>query len=322
MAAKKRPQKASPKAATTTKAATPATPTKTGNKALAYASAIFCVVCGGLTLALRALRLARSAARSEPLPDRLRQSDAVGRRRRHVPCASTSSCGARQCDRVVIDDWLPAAEVDALLRIANAGMAAAGADASSGGPTIFDINSGFVMAPGARLENLYQGRRASPPLFDHADYALYRSVIRRLKGEVEVAFSRERPLFFTAPTFITRLSGMNTSWQPAEAHDVYFQPHVDRDNTAHYEYSGLLYLSDYGVDFAGGLFSFDDGLEIEPKRGRVSMFGSGPENEHAVAPVVGGARFTLSFWFTCDENYRFADFLDGKAHARFGEGEL
>ena len=40
---------------------------------------------------------------------------------------------------------------------------------------------------------------------------------------------------------------------PAEGvHDEYWHPHVDGENTQHYHYSGLLYMSSYNVDFTGG----------------------------------------------------------------------
>ena len=102
-------------------------------------------------------------------------------------------------------------------------------------------------------------------------------------------------------------------------HHRYYHWHVDRDNTPHYEFSGLLYLSDFGDEFDGGLFSFEDGSSVEPRRGRLSMFGSGAENRHRVAKVTGGRRLTLSFWFACDPDYEFKDFLDGKMRVRFGE---
>lgn len=37
-------------------------------------------------------------------------------------------------------------------------------------------------------------------------------------------------------------------------HDEYWHPHVDRNNTPHYHYSGLLYMSTYKEDFDGGDF--------------------------------------------------------------------
>ena len=212
-------------------------------------------VCAVAAVGLRTARLARP----ESLPQRLTRTMRVRHARRAVPCATTSVCGERPCDRVVIDDWLPPAEIDALRDIARRGAAAADAAAASGGPTIVDINSGFVMAPGARLVNLYQSKRKP---FGGEDYELYRSVIRRLKAEVEAAFPRASALYFTAPTFLTRLSGENATWEASEPHDEYYQWHVDRDNTPHYEFSGLLYLSDYDEDFEGGLFTYDDGSAV------------------------------------------------------------
>lgn len=250
------------------------------------------------------------------MPQRLTRTMRVRHARRAVPCATTSVCGARPCDRVVIDDWLPPAEIDALRDIAARGAAAADAAAAAGGPTIVDINSGFVMAPGARLVNLYQAKSKRKP-FGGEDYELYRSVIRRLKAEVEAAFPRASALYFTAPTFLTRLSGENATWEASEPHDEYYQWHVDRENTPHYEFSGLLYLSDYDEDFEGGLFTYEDGSAVEPRRGRLNMFASGAENKHRVERVTAGQRLTLSFWFACDPAYEFRDFLDGQAHARY-----
>ena len=183
-------------------------------------------VCAVAAVALRSARLARPEPRApEPMPQRLTRTMRVRHARRAVPCATTSVCGARPCDRVVIDDWLPPAEIDALRDIARRGAAAADAAAAAGGPTIIDINSGFVMAPGARLVNLYQAKSKRKP-FGGEDYELYRSVIRRLKAEVEAAFPRASALYFTAPTFLTRLSGENATWEASEPHDEYYQRHA------------------------------------------------------------------------------------------------
>ena len=35
-------------------------------------------------------------------------------------------------------------------------------------------------------------------------------------------------------------------------HDEYWHTHIDRNNTPHYHYSGLLYMSTYEKDFTGG----------------------------------------------------------------------
>ena len=209
--------------------------------------------------------------------------------------------------------------VDSLRGIAEKGMA--DDSATIGGPTIFDANSGYVMALGAKLRNIYAENK-KPLTAD--DFELYRFVIRRLKNRVEEAFGLS--LYFTAPTFISRLSGLNASWAPNSEHDEYWHPHVDRDNTPHYEYSGLLYLSDFGSDFHGGTFDFfktdkdnTTALTIEPRRGRLLLFASTHENRHRVTKVRGGIRYALSFWFTCDPAFEFTDFLDGNAHLRFRE---
>jgi len=256
----------------------------------------------------------------------------ASRRRWPVACTADDGSGCRAdrpCDRVVRDDFVDAATVDALLSIAARGMGArSGAEeeatstAAAGGPTIFDANSGYVMAPGAKLANVY-GDDRDGDLFAPGDFALYRGVIRALKAEVEEVFGL--PLYFTAPTFVARLSGLNTSWQPTAPHDEYWHVHVDRDNTAHYEYSGLLYLSTFGVDFDGGVFEFVEDrandaavLRVEPRRGRLVLFASTSENAHRVRRVVAGVRHALSFWFTCDPLKEFPDFLDGKMHLRYG----
>ena len=103
---------------------------------------------------------------------------------------------------------------------------------------------------------------------------------------------------------------------------------MDKNTTPHYDYSGLLYISEYGVDFEGGLLTFFDAETesvpeqiVEPKPGRVAMFTSGAENPHLVDRVTKGDRFVLAFWFTCDLRRQFAPFLDGKAHVRFGQSK-
>lgn len=95
---------------------------------------------------------------------------------------------------------------------------------------------------------------------------------------------------------------------------------MDKENTKHYDYSGLLYLSDFSEDFTGGLFSFiDESTEtvVEPARGRLMMFTAGSENLHVVRKVETGARYVLSLWFSCDERKQFHNFLDGEMHKHF-----
>ena len=182
-------------------------------------------------------------------------------RRWTVPCSSQyaeDAGGLRrgchpegECKRVVQDGFVNAQEVAQLRAIAAKGMAGR---PSLGGPTIMDINTGYVRDDQG-VVNLFDEKQ--PPRFEQADFTLYKAVIERIRQRVMAEFGTSE-LFFTAPTFITRLVG-NASWAPAGIHDEYWHPHVDKNNTGHYDYSGLLYLADHKEDFTGGLFAYLDG---------------------------------------------------------------
>ncbi|TMW57606.1 hypothetical protein Poli38472_003531 [Pythium oligandrum] len=222
----------------------------------------------------------------------------------------------KQCGRALRDQFVTPEEVVQLREIAEVGMANR---SCLGGPTIMDINTGFVK-DGDGLVNIYQSHpKAAPiPRFTAEQFDLYRRTIEKIRLALIEEFQLEH-LYFTAPTFITRIVG-NASWEPTEIHDEYWHPHVDKDNTRHYDYSGLLYLSDYGLDFTGGLFAFIDKKSeqvVEPARGRLMMFTSSKENLHQVRRVETGTRYVMSMWFTCDERRRFKNFLDGKMHVHF-----
>lgn len=164
------------------------------------------------------------------------------------------------------------------------------------------------------------------PTFTQPQLEQYKSAMDRVRKAVAREFGLER-LWFTAPTFITRSVGTE-SWAPKEIHDEYWHPHVDKQNTAHYDYSGLVYLKTHGDDFTGGLFSFldrdDNGtlhsLTVAPRAGRLVSFSSGAENLHQGQRVHTGARYVLSLWFTCDPAREFTSFLDGKVHKTFSTG--
>jgi predicted 2-oxoglutarate/Fe(II)-dependent dioxygenase YbiX len=224
-------------------------------------------------------------------------------------------CITDKCLRRVTDGLFTSKDIDRLHEIVEKGMSQRSA---LGGPTILDINTGYIRDT-MGLENLFS---RSEEIYTQEDFTHYGSIIRRLKDSVMETFSVS-DLYFTAPTFITRLDG-NSSWNPEGDHDEYWHPHVDRSNTPHYHYSGLLYMSTYGEDFTGGALHFLNGDDmsvvdqtVEPKAGRVVIFTSGQENPHFVDRVTSGQRYVLAFWFTCDPNRKFEIFLDGKAHINF-----
>eukprot|EP00939_MAST-03C_sp_MAST-3C-sp1_P001947 g1947.t1 len=204
------------------------------------------------------------------------ESDANGGQTWNIPCHADSyrpetkegeekgrGCyPASTCLRVMIDDFADVAEVERLRDIAFEGMrfSANPTKATRGGPTIMDINSGFVRDPYG-IRNMYEETTSSDrPAFTSEDFALYERIVERVRAQVKESFGIDR-LYFTAPTFVTREVGsLENNWTPRSVHDEYYHAHVDKNNTEHYHYSGLLYLADYEEDFTGGMFAFLDGF--------------------------------------------------------------
>lgn len=242
---------------------------------------------------------------------------AEGGIRRSVPCAEgeydsvddkkgdLGSCRPRRCGRKVVDGFVGDEEIKLLRDIAAAGMQSS--DDVEAGPVIMDPNSKVVM-------DSKHGLRRVKARFDASQIAVYRGLMRRIEDAIKAEFGAERA-HHTVPTFLTRIRG-NPSWEPKNMHDEYYHPHVDKANTPHYVYSGLLYLSDFSRDFEGGQFRFldpDGNRTVLPKRGRLSLFTSGRENEHMLERVTGGERLTLSFWFTCDPELATDKYLGQRA---------
>lgn len=242
-------------------------------------------------------------------------------------------CRTDACGRRVVDGLFSDSDIHILHGIVSKGMRHRN---NSGGPTILDINTGYIRDTNG-LDNLFLKKI---DVFSDDDFAHYGRIISKLKQTVADTFKISQ-LYFTAPTFITRLDG-DIPWNPQEMHDEYWHPHADHNNTAHYHYSGLLYMSTYGEHFTGGRFKFIDSnfelfstqpadgslslatpteqdvqLEVQPRTGRAVIFTAGHENTHLVERLQSGQRFVLSFWFTCDPKREFEIFLDGKAHTTF-----
>ena len=218
------------------------------------------------------------------------------------------------------------------------------------GPTIADINSGLLRDSNG-VQRLYHGE--DRVYFSLKEYKLYGEIFLRARDQIAAQWGLDNNnLYFSAPTFVTRILG-NSTFSPREIHDQYWWPHSDKENTPHYDYSGLLYLSDYGIDFTGGLFSFlspknetkdvdeirsmlENGptsgkgvkdlwreeLIVEPAAGRFVAFTSGLDSIHRVGKVKSGERYVLSMWFTCNEKKQFKTFLDGKEHREFEDFNL
>ena len=214
------------------------------------------------------------------------------------PCYCTpGSPSLRHAER----DFLTPSQVNFLLGVAEKGMKAV--SPSINGPTIMDPDLGLVLGPGAKQIALEDG------LFTEDDIAQYTAIMQKTH-EIVAKIHGIAPelIFHTAPTFIARLSGRGKPGQALHVHDEYFHLHADKNNTEHYDLSALVYLSDYGADFEGGVFEFHDPNDmitpLYPQRGMFITFRSGPENAHRVTRVTKGVRFAFSTWWTCDKTKR------------------
>eukprot|EP00501_MAST-03F_sp_TOSAG23-6_P002144 GSMAST32.ASY1.ANO1.2242.1 assembled CDS len=209
------------------------------------------------------------------------------------------------CARVVVENFVTSDEQDGLLSIIQKGLQYATPRSHSGGPTIMDINTGFIRDSFGH-SNMYklnptldQHAQTQPAQFSTTEYALYKNIIERIRRKIMEEFNLST-LHFTAPTFVTRTVG-NSTWSPRSIHDEYWHPHIDKNNTEFYDYSGLLYLSDQDFDFTGGHFAWLDGdhdisAMMKDGGGRLIIFSAGQENLHQVQKVIEGSRIVLSIY--------------------------
>nr|CAB3264556.1 2-oxoglutarate and iron-dependent oxygenase domain-containing protein 3-like [Phallusia mammillata] len=212
---------------------------------------------------------------------------------------------ATLCARCVKDGLISESELDTLTNLAKNGFSYGG---SFGGASILDLHSGALSA-GGKFINIYQALNESQlsDLFSGDAMKVYEKVKNKIKGAVTNEFGVDPVnLFLTKPTFFSKM----TSKPAYTKHDEYWHSHIDKVQYGSFDYTSLLYLSDYGSDFEGGRFVFDDKNDtIEPKLGRVSFFTSGSENPHHVEKVIDGTRYAMTVSFTCDPKHSIENSL-------------
>ncbi|GMF29605.1 unnamed protein product [Phytophthora lilii] len=124
------------------------------------------------------------------------------------------------CGRAVIDNFVTPKQVTQLRNIAEIGMQNR---SKLGGPTIMDINTGFVrdIRPVPRVTE-DGGMLCWIKSLLTVDLIVWTAVrvVEKIRMAVMKEFDLEK-LYFSAPTFITRLIG-NESWTPSEIHDEYW----------------------------------------------------------------------------------------------------
>lgn len=213
-------------------------------------------------------------------------------------------CTPQKCGRAVTDSVVTREEAQVLQRLAERGLALAG---SEGGASILDLHSG-ALSMGKQFVNIYRyfGDQIGD-VFTQEDFQLYRDVRGRIQAVIAETFGLDPALLFlTKPTFFSRINSTDAKTQ----HDEYWHPHIDKVTYGSFDYTSLLYLSDYGADFTGGRFIFMDqnsNRTVEPRAGRVSFFTSGTENLHRVEKVSWGTRYAITVSFTCDPAHAISD---------------
>ncbi|XP_066056700.1 2-oxoglutarate and iron-dependent oxygenase domain-containing protein 3 [Chamaea fasciata] len=232
-----------------------------------------------------------------------------------IPCSGDydshrrfAGCTPRKCGRGVTDAVVTREEAERIRRIAERGLSLGGSD---GGASILDLHSG-ALSLGKHFVNLYRyfGDKIQD-IFTEEDFALYRDVRQRIQQRIAQVFGiSSSAMYLTKPTFFSRMNSTGAK----TTHDEYWHPHVDKVTYGSFDYTSLLYLSDYAEDFGGGRFVFmdaDSNKTVEPRAGRVSFFTSGSENLHRVEKVQWGTRFAITISFTCDPEHGITDPLLG-----------
>ncbi|XP_064126521.1 2-oxoglutarate and iron-dependent oxygenase domain-containing protein 3 isoform X2 [Loxodonta africana] len=186
-----------------------------------------------------------------------------------VPCSedydshrSFEGCTPRKCGRGISDVVISREEAVQIRSIAEKGLSLGGSD---GGASILDLHSG-ALSVGKHFVNLYRyfGDKIQS-VFSEEDFQLYRDVRQKVQLTIAEAFGISASLLYlTKPTFFSRI---NTT-EARTAHDEYWHAHVDKVTYGSFDYTSLLYLSDYLEDFGGGRFVFmEEGANktVEPR---------------------------------------------------------
>ncbi|XP_026885193.2 urotensin-2 receptor 2 isoform X1 [Electrophorus electricus] len=213
-------------------------------------------------------------------------------------------CTPTKCGRAVSDNVVTKEEAQMLKRLAERGLSLGGSD---GGASILDLHSG-ALSWGKKFVNIYRYFSAEiNDVFTEDDFKLYRDVRGRIQRVIAETFGLDpTQMHLTKPTFFSRINSTGAK----TTHDEYWHPHIDKVTYGSFDYTSLLYLTDYSVDFGGGRFIFmdpDGNRTVEPLSGRVSFFSSGSENLHRVEKVAWGTRYAITVSFTCDPDHAISD---------------
>jgi len=114
----------------------------------------------------------------------------------------------------------------------------------------------------------------------------------RLKETIEDFFGCQYELSVEFTGLISWTKGAKIGWHSDDNRPYLKQRH----------YAAVCYLNNYGEDFKGGLFHFQEGEPntIVPKIGDAILYTADECNVHSVDEITDGERCTLTLWFTRD----------------------
>lgn len=214
-------------------------------------------------------------------------------------------CEPAKCGRYAVDKLVSESEAQALINMAEKGMALGG---GAGGATIMDLHT-WALSKGSQFADLRKLAKNSgiKELFTYEDLKLYRTIKNRIQTTLEEKWKLKPGLLhLTKPTFFSRI----TAKPATNIHDEYWHSHIDKEQYERFHYTTLLYLNTHQRDYKGGRLIFDTrplNHTMEPRSGRVLMFTSGKENPHHVEKVMSGTRYAITIPFTCDKNFAISD---------------
>lgn len=147
---------------------------------------------------------------SEVIPDRMIRLPCIDPTMLVDDDTISSDCRCEYCGRRVIDGAFNDSDVLKLHEIVTKAMSYR--VVQNNGPTILDINTGYLRDTDG-LDNLFLKEMNMNAIYSVDDFAHYGNIIRKLKDLVMDTFSVSE-LFFTSPTFITRLRALDSNWEP------------------------------------------------------------------------------------------------------------
>ena len=245
----------------------------------------------------------------------------------------------RRCRRMVVDQFIEDHDAQEIVHAMNAIIREVGGGGGSGPVSLVELHQGVISKQDKflSLHHAIAGARHGSKVlpFTATDADRYLAVVKKIhRLTSELLFCETYPCASGGEAIAARAKGLHTLFvappsffsrigtKPAVTmNDEYWHEHEDRIQYGSFAITTLLYLNTAHSNeldtFEGGSFEFGGAVpaSIHPRRGRLSLFTSGAENPHWVAPVWEGNRYALTTAFTCDPEA-------GSSLAHDGEGSF